>query len=129
MAELVLRGPVGTRSTRVRLRADRRRVGSARERAAGGDGWCGALGAPHTSRWMRGSVLALWDERSEQPVGLVIEAGREEERVRSCTRRRGGKAQPPQPVDHDGAATGPAELALELATRRVVGVDPPIAEV
>src|SRR5439155_2414700 len=45
------------------------------------------------------------------------------------SRRRGGKAQPPETVDHDRAATGPAELALELAARRVIDVDPPVAEV
>src|SRR2546421_5649379 len=58
-----------------------------------------------------------------------MESRREEQCVRSSTRRRGGKAQSPQAVNSDRAAARPAELALELAGRRVIGVDPAVAEV
>src|SRR2546430_17729104 len=58
-----------------------------------------------------------------------MEPRREEQCVRSSTRRRGGKAQSPQAVNSDRAAARAAELALELAGRRVIGIDPAVAEV
>src|SRR6187200_2777230 len=90
-------------------------------------------GEAHWTPHPVGQRLAVWlpvrNDRSEQAVCFVVEARREEQRVRACARRRGGKAESPQPVDHDRAAAGRAEMALELATRRVVGVDPAVAEV
>jgi hypothetical protein len=52
----------------------------------------------------------------------VVEAGREEQRVRPCAGRRGGEAQSPEPVDHKRTADGPTELALERTRRRVIRV-------
>src|SRR6266566_4757979 len=80
--------------------------------------------------YSRSSIrLFAGDQRSEQPVGLVVQAGGEEQRVRARTRCRRGKAQSPESVDRDRAAAGTTELALELAAHRVVGVDPAVAEV
>src|SRR6476660_7062381 len=74
-------------------------------------------------------VLPVGDDRPEEPGGFVVETGREEQRVRSGTRRRGGKAQAPQPIDGDRAASRPAEPALELAVCGVIRVDSAVAEV
>src|SRR5579863_7472196 len=60
-------------------------------------------------------------ERSEQPVGLVVESGCEVQRVRvSHIQRRGWEAQAPQSGDGERAAVGVLQLATELAGRRIV---------
>src|SRR5947209_5289327 len=59
----------------------------------------------------------------------MVEPGGEEQRVRACAGCRRSEAEPPEPVDCDWAAAGTAELALERAACRVVGVDVAVAEV
>jgi hypothetical protein len=53
-------------------------------------------------------------ERSEQPVGLVVQAGGEEQRVRARRVERGrGEPQPPEPVDRDRRISWPAKYAFD----------------
>src|SRR4029077_11386722 len=68
-------------------------------------------------------------QRSEQPVGLVVQAGGEVQRIRDRVERGRGEPQSPEPVDRDRPAVRTHELSLELARHGVVRVDAAVAEV
>src|SRR5690348_2774667 len=59
----------------------------------------------------------------------MVEPGGEEQRVRAGAGCRRSEAQSPEPVDCDRAAARAAELTLELAGHRVVGIDAAVSEV
>src|SRR6202040_4062161 len=73
--------------------------------------------------------LRVWQERSEQPVGLVVQTRGEEQGVRRRAGSRGREPQPPEPVDRDRTAARATELTLEGAGHGVVRVDVAIPEV
>src|SRR6266566_2446350 len=76
-----------------------------------------------------GVLLGVGGEGAEQPVGFVIDAGGEVQRVRRDIERPGWEAQAPQPSDGERVAVGVPKLATELAARGFVGIDLPTAEV
>src|SRR5207244_4748783 len=70
----------------------------------------------------------LGAKRAEQPVGLIGDAGAEEERVLR-TEGAVAKANAPEAVDDDRRAVLVVELAEEGARAGIVGVDGAVAEV
>src|SRR5207248_8283887 len=75
---------------------------------------------------------ALGRDRAEEPVGLVVDAGGEEQGVRVAVRAGVAELERPEPVDRELAVPRGVERAamLEVAVPHLlVGVDLPIAEV
>src|SRR5216684_117950 len=83
-----------------------------------------AASVPHLATDLLLSVLlGVGGERSKESIGLLVEAGREVQRVRvSHIERRGWEAQSPQPGDGERVAVGVADLATELAACGFVGI-------
>src|SRR5205085_3889470 len=72
----------------------------------------------------------VWGERSEQPISLFVDAGREVKRVRvSHIERRSWEPQSPQSSDGERVAVGVAKLAAELTAHGFIGIGLAAAEV
>src|SRR5919197_4069992 len=84
------------------------------------------MSVPKPGRSLRGLDL------SEEPVGLVVRPGGEEQRVRRPGVAAVAELERPEPVDDDRLAIGPSESSLELEAAirlPLVRVDAPVAEV
>src|SRR6266568_5382607 len=74
--------------------------------------------------------LARRVDPPEESVRLVVESGREEERVsRPGVRTAGTEDDGPKPVDHEGSVVRSAKLVEEFAGHRVDHIDAAVPEV
>ena len=129
LVDLIGRLPVGVpegqrgpshRTTALAMSETGPDVGSRPARAAAEE-----ADGPQAAEGEQGDRARLWDgvDLAEEAVGLVVDAGEEEEGVRVEPRADGAESEAPEARDDDHVAVGVAELAEEGAARRVERVD------